>query len=285
MEELLRHFGIDYKNRNGWLQVNCPNCHDSNHHGALREGVRVFTCFKCGKLSFRRILSELLNVDARQLETVIRPFNIFSETHTEYERITRRDIKVIYPFEHSLLPIHSNYLTERKFDPERLVRLFKLSGTNHLQGNYSFRIVIPIIFGGELVSWTTRSLDKNAELRYLSCPLEEERIAHKSIVYNFDTVDDVVLITEGPFDTMRFGDGCVATFGIDFTEEQVELLGSVKKRFILFDPSPSAQLAAERLASMLATYKGSTEIIIPDWEEDLADLNDGVIKEIKNYIF
>ena len=66
------------------------------------------------------------------------------------------------------------------------------------------------------------------------------------------------------------GIGAVATFGIKFKTEQIQLLKNFKRRFIFFDTETIAKEQAEKLANMLSGFSGDTEII--EYPVDAGDM-------------
>jgi DNA primase len=144
---------------------------------------------------------------------------------------------------------HREYLRRRRFDPDYLEKEYDLKGTGHL-GRYAFRLIIPIYYEGKLISYEGRDITDQQDLRYKACPLDQEVIPRKHILYTIDKVPGkTVVVTEGVTDVWRLGPGAVATFGTGFTQEQLIL---VTKRFdriiLLFDPDDKAQEHAEYLA-------------------------------------
>ncbi|MBU2685839.1 MAG: hypothetical protein KKF27_21570, partial [Gammaproteobacteria bacterium] len=145
---------------------------------------------------------------------------------------------------------HRDYLITRNFDPDQIVEVWGVLGTTHL-GTHPQRIIIPIIFENRLVSFTSRDITGRALAKYMSCPLEDEVVQHKHILYGLDQAQGVqtAIIVEGPIDAWRLGPGTVATFGIEYTISQVKLLAErFSKLFVLFDNDPQAQAKGEQLA-------------------------------------
>ena len=70
-----------------------------------------------------------------------------------------------------------------------------------------------------------------------------------------------VICTEGVFDVWRLGKDSVATFGIEFTRQQVRELAKFRQVLVLFDKGTQAQKQAEKLVSELKFRGVDTENI------------------------
>ena len=153
-----------------------------------------------------------------------------------------------------------DYLSRRGFDPEHLEHEWGLLETgpvsflDHIP--YEHRVIIPIKWDGEVVSFQARDITERSERKYLACPKRREKIHHKDILYGRQEVwqnSEVAIIVEGPTDVWRLGPLSVATLGIEFKMEQVmRLIHSHARRFIVvFDDEPQAQAQANQLVVKL----------------------------------
>jgi DNA primase len=93
-------------------------------------------------------------------------------------------------------------------------------------GSYSHRILAPIYFNGQVVSYQCRATKRDQKPPYLACAKRDELIEHKCIVYGFDEAVRLnrCIVVEGITDAWRLGHGAVATFGKSFTPSQVLLI-------------------------------------------------------------
>ena len=119
----------------------------------------------------------------------------------------------------------------------------------------------------------------------MSCPQEEERIGHKELIYNWDNAEDTIIICEGQTDVWRLGDGAVCTFGLTFTDAQVNLLKKKKYRYILFDNENRAQQRADELSRKLSFSRGTTEVLRYDFLGDPGDFSDEQVQQIRKEVF
>jgi DNA primase len=165
------------------------------------------------------------------------------------------------------------YLTGRKFDAEMLERVWGLQGTGPI-GDYRNRIILPIYLDGVPVSYQGRDFTGTSKIPYKACPMEQEVIHHKHILYGVDLVPgDTAVLVEGAADAWRLGPGALATFGTGFTLPQLNLFcRRFKRAFILFDPEEAAQQRADMAGALLAARRIPTEILCLTGEGDPGDL-------------
>jgi len=156
-----------------------------------------------------------------------------------------------------LLPAHVKYLKRRGFDPDEIIKVWRVQGLG-LVPDLRWRLFIPIYHQGEVVSWTTRSISDTHSLRYRSAGLLEESLPHKELLYGEDYVRHCVLVQEGPLDAWRIGPGAVATCGTGFSRAQVNRLSRFPVRVVCFDNEPEAQKRARQLCDLLEVFPGET---------------------------
>ena len=282
ISRLLRDYGIAYVTEGhshtteGWVNVHCPFCPGSQdfHLGIHEEGTGCH-CWRCGGHSTTAALSRVLRLPEREIRGILQKYRLGRRRTEDPKRIAIFPFK--YPAPNSPLSRHyKGYLAHRGFDPEKLEtewNLFQSGPVSRLDGiSYNYRIIIPIIWGGEVVSFQARDITGDAPLKYLACPKRREKIHHKHIVYGNQEKarrSPAIIVVEGVTDVWRLGPSSVATFGISFRTEQVLTLAQMNNRFfILFDTDPQAQEQARKLAVKLKTLGKKTEVIrIMDGED------------------
>ena len=180
--------------------------------------------------------------------------------------------------------MHRKYILSRGYSPKKIQKVWgQLYGTG-FYGAYKYRLIIPIIFNGKLISYQGRDITGKQELRYKNCPKPQEVKHIKDVVYGYDQAygGDSVVVCEGVMDVWRLGPGSVATFGIDYTRKQVMLIGrSFKNRFIFYDSADrQALVQANKLAESLSIYPGKIEVIKCTESDDPGELSDSSAKKI-----
>jgi hypothetical protein len=263
-EKLLDDYGIDYKPKNsrGYTSIQCPMCGGSKHHGGFHENG-FYVCWKCDCRNLYQIIKILTGKFWRDIEleykTDLTARDLYLLEHGERQEKPK---SVVLPMGTGPLNDRARrYLERRKFDPDNLAELYKLQSTG-IHGQYNFRIIMPIYFKNQLVSYTGRDYTGQAELRYLSCKAEDEILNHKDLLYGFDQVPgDHVICVEGPADKWRMGLSAVATFGTGFKTNQINLLASFMKVTLLYDGEEEARRKCDHLGDQLAGMSCEVEAI------------------------
>ena len=168
----------------------------------------------------------------------------------------------------TLSDIERKYLENRGFDIDYLRSKFHIRGGG-LCGEWAYRILIPIYYNKELVSWVGRSILNKKQLeelkipRYKNLSIEQSVINSKTIFFNLDSCNrDSVILVEGSFDVMRMGDNTICSLGTSVTpEQQLFLASKFKKVFIAFDNEPGAQNKAKHLGMNLSSVGMKVEVV------------------------
>jgi hypothetical protein len=261
--KLYQDHGVHYAeeghrhHRPGWVNVECPFCsgNPGMHLGYNLEGGN-FVCFRCGSHSVLLTISKLLGMNSDETKKLLRTYKGHSLTTTAPVKISKKHHK-LPSVTASMKTSHRKYLMNRGFDPEQLEKQWGLLGTgpsSMLDGiNYKNRILAPIIWDNQQVSFQTRSLKPQDPRKYMACPEERELIKHKHILYGKQASwTSTGIVLEGVTDVWRLGEKTCATLGIKFTSHQVRILSNVFTRiFVIYDPETQAQAQADILTSEL----------------------------------
>jgi hypothetical protein len=263
--DVLAEHKVDYvesghhHSREGWVQLrHCPFCSSDKYHLGYRTGTKSFNCWRCGYHSAWSVFVAL-GIPTKLL-------------HDIGEKYIRPDPKVAGKLKEPegrgrFLAAHRRYLRERGLDPKEIATLWHAQGIG-IATRLSWRIYIPILWQGKVVSWTTRAIGKDVGQRYISASAAEEDVNHKTIVYGMDYVHHTVLVCEGPFDVWNIGTGAVCLFGLDYLSSQVLWLSKIPTR---------AQTQAHKLAAELSVFPGTTQTL----QIDAADPGSASPKEVK----
>lgn len=250
----------------GWIQFDCPFCGPGSgnyHMGYNLEGGFV-NCWRCGSHSLVSVLQAYTGWAYPHIRGAL---DQIEEIHPHVKE--KPSGRLQYPSHvGSLKKAHLAYLTHRGFDPHEIQQLWQIKGIS-ISPRLPWRIFIPIIHRGQIVSWTTRSLSDKGR-RYISAESSQETIPHKHILYGQDYVRHATIIVEGPLDVWAIGPGAVATFGTDFTKEQVRHLCHIPRRIVCYDNESFAQRQAEKLVNHLGAFPGETINIILDAKDAAA---------------
>jgi len=121
--------------------------------------------------------------------------------------------------------------------------------------DYSFgpRLIFPFYQFGLYKGFQARTIWKNTEPKYIGA----SGMKKKNVLYNFDIAfsqKEELIITEGPFDSIRVGPTSVALLGKAISDEQLRLvqLGDFKKIIVLLDPGTKKE--GKETTKALARY-------------------------------
>lgn len=250
--------------RPGWVNTPCPFCtgNPGFHLGATFDGAQ-FYCWRCGWKPPIKAIASVLKISERDARLMV---GEYGGVRLIKESITTDVIgKTPYKLPSGLMGItesHKNYLRKRNFDPDKIINKWNLIGAGPVamlddgEGrtiSYARRIIAPIQWNGQDVSFQGRDITDSHLLKYLACPKSREIIHHKHILYGDQTQwRGVGLIVEGITDVWRLGPIAAATFGIEFTPRQVrEIKRHFNKAPVLFDDEPQAIRKANELVKEL----------------------------------
>jgi hypothetical protein len=222
------HYDLDGKNvMDGYVNTNCPFCDDhSNHLGVNIKKPRKVRCWRCGEHLLPDLLIEFSDKSMKAL-------------YQKYDS-NNEDIEITAP---EIKKVSKSY---------KIQKWGICAGIE--SGDYKYRLMIPVFYECQLVSFQGRDVTNKQKSKYKSC----SNVNIKNYLYGLDHVmGDKVIIVEGVTDVWRLSAGnAVATFGIEFTLKQIKLLieKGIKHVITFFDNEPQAQEAALKLRDTLFMF-------------------------------
>jgi hypothetical protein len=230
-------------------------------------------CWRCGKHFMDTAVAKLLNVKPSAAQQILKQYG---ERPTRKVKEVKRKVRAKahkLPADTTALRArHKRYLESRNYDPDEIASIWDVQGTGPLSKldnvSYKHRILAPIIWDGERVSFQTRDITGKHPVKYLACPKDRELIEHQHILYGKQSEwSDVGIAVEGITDVWRLGPKAFGTFGIDFTRRQIRAMAKHFRRIIiLYDEEPQAQKQADVLQAELV-FRGldvAKEVITGD---------------------
>jgi len=208
----------------GWIGINCPFCEDDeDFHLGINPRTSFWSCWKNSKhkgKGYYNLFKKLLKCSEQQIRLLCDDKKLLIEN--EFASIKNRFMKKDNSVNNKItslefLPEFQNilnkgdtkrfwdYLVDRGFDePNIIIEDYGLKCC--LMGKYKFRVIIPVYRNFQLITWTSRSIYKNALLRYLTHPVEESVNNIKDTLFDYDFINrrgNVLFVVEGPFDAMK----------------------------------------------------------------------------------
>jgi len=275
----------------GWVEINCPFCgNDPSFHCGISP-QKLFNCYICGeKGDIVKLVRQIETCLWHEAKDIITQFSEDLTVNLKKDNIGYAPkIELLNLPKISLsLPclIHKNYLISRNFNPNYLARKYKLKFCYNI-GEWKFRIIIPFFLNSKLVTWSGLDVTDKATIKYKHLANEKSVIPIKKTLYNIDSISegDSIIIVEGITDVWRLEKNCIATMGIQYTQEQVEMIlkKNPKKIIVIFDAEQKAIAQAYKLANQLSLFIKDVNVVELD-DGDPCDLSIDKIKEIRNMI-
>jgi 5S rRNA maturation endonuclease (ribonuclease M5) len=265
----------------GWVNIQCIYCGDHSNHLGVSLESGSYHCWKCDAVgSLPNLIYDLTDMNRVGVGRLVREHRSEGVGIRRKEHKQATQIKIPACFD-QLPELHREYLEARGFQPKEIVEKYQVKATHHV-GRWGYRLIVPVIFNGEMVNFTAMDVSGQST-KYIHCPNEQAIMDMKSVLYNFDTVRDRVIVCEGVTDVWRMGDGAVATFGTQFTERQINLLVErVKQVWVLYDSDATKK--GERLAYQLSGVVDRVENISLS-KGDPADLSPAMVRKIRRWVY
>jgi DNA primase len=274
----------------GWIGIKCPYCYDHANHCGINVTSCKFSCFLCGeKGGIVKLIAKLENTPFRVAEEIAKKYtdNIFADfNESENETIHIKQVAIPKGFTERFNDIHLNYLADRGFDADRIIRKFDLLASS-ITGDYRFRIFAPVYINRVLVNYQMRTV-AHVEPKYISCKDSLAAYKLKSCLYNIDTVKKTVVLCEGITDVWKIGDGAVALFGKTITSEQILLLlkTGVERVVICLDSAekdPDSPANSRKISNKLTGLFKFVDTLELD-KGDPGDMSQQEINDLKKLI-
>ena len=276
--------------QSGWHSFNAICCHYRGHKADRRSrgGIKFdgenwsYHCFNCGfKCTFT--LGRTLTRNTRQLLSYcgmdkddINKYSLESLQHKDlldFAKAKREKKKVKFKEMH--LPdaelidetnpkhqIYVSYLNKRKIR----INDYPFMCTPDAEGRQANRVIIPYTYENKIVGHTSRYLDDRTP-KFIN---EQQQ----GYVFGYDLQKpeyEVCIVTEGIFDALSIN-GCALTHNT-ISEDQAEILKNLNKKIIVVPDQDKTGLQICDRALDLGFY-----VSIPEWENDVKDVNDSVVK-------
>ena len=280
-----KDYNIDYEQtKNGWVNINCPFCHDQSFHGGINIYGSYFNCWKCGGRNLHFLIKTLLLIHTNEAFSILNDYDFQSQIIQDLnDKKKIQTVSKIDMIGEELKKKHIKYLENRGFDVDYLINKYKITGTLNYPFEFKYRVIVPIFYKGRLVSYQGRDITGKSDLRWNGLSPSESVIPYKYIFYAMQYSNyEQVGIVEGIMDQWKMGDGFICSFGTALTTKQLKLLLKYKRIFFLFDPG--ALDKAQKYAKILSSIKKDIEVEYIDLElgkKDPGDLNRDEVKHIR----
>lgn len=285
--KFLDEYKIPYKTEganigDGWIGMNCFFCDDPSTHLCFNLKSGNLKCWRCGGKKWEQLIEEITD---ENVKTILRDFRTSGDQYIppQQQQEENEEVEVEFKFKKQLTNWDKGYLRERKFDYKKSQEEWDVR-SGDIIGDYRFRIIIPVYSKGKVVSFQGRDTTNHQKEKYRSAkgtPL-------KNYLYGYDDIDPEkgCFVVEGVFDVWRLGKGnAIATFGIQHTIRQRELLRKIKHIRVLFDSDTKAQSMAESLVRSLSSFTDIQNVMLPDEVKDPDGLSIAQRNKMRKLLF
>jgi len=203
------------------------------------------------------------------------------------EEVKRNAEQIVFPkgLEDHIPSLHKNFLRQRGFSPDEMIKKHQLKAYYHLGKEWAYRIVIPIFINNEMVSFIARDITGKQIPKYKNLSNEQSIINTKNCLYGIDSIKKggKAILVEGVFDQWRVGDGSCALLGTEYTTQQLFLLyeKELKEVYVMLDADATKK--AYKLGHVLSTFIPRVEVIEID-EGDPSDMSQQEIEKLRKEI-
>lgn len=269
-EKLLKDYNVpNFSDKSGeWINIDCPYCDEEKGHYnlGLNCAGNYYHCWKSiHSYPLTKVLSDVLSISQSEVREILKDYK-GGATIVKKEKLSK--VKYLELPTNTFTKAERKYLKSRDFDPKYLYKKYHVVGGG-IDGDWKFRIIIPVYYQGQLLSWTGRSILSKEKLKQLDVPRYKNLSIEKSVknikelFFNIDNCkSDTVVLTEGAFDVLRFDGNAICSMGTELTESQINLLASrFRKIFILFDNEPEAQEKARKFGLQLSSIGIDVEVV------------------------
>lgn len=282
---LLDEYNVEYSlsgenTSEDFVNIKCVFCDDPKNHLGVRKDGLYSNCWMCGKHSIEDTLTELLGLKYFEVIDLINEYSgRYDIRLNKKERIENKKLEL--PGE-ELKNMHREYLIKRGFDPDYIIKKYKIKGTG-FTGRWKYRIMIPIFYKNRLVSYQGRDITNKQKLRYDTLSKKDSGFDLGTIFYGLDDIKnkDIFGLVEGSTDKWRMGNNFLAVLTSNLTEHQIKILCNFKRGFVIFDSEKKAYEKAKKIAEKLNSFKIECYIINLDKGKDPAMLKEEEVKYIR----
>lgn len=253
------------------LCFRCPMCDDHKDRFFLNLRTFLWKCHNCDETgNLYRLLEVVLDMPTIEVYRTLKELDYgpIALPALKPEDVPKIELPDSIPLTTPSSPIEKPFW-DYLLGPTR--RLTPTEVQNYsmrcvLTGRYAMRVIIPMFYNGEVVSFAARSI-------YEKCPCKREGAAdegkcehrftkilypqgtHKAgMLFDIDRVyPPEVILVEGPFDAIRLSGKAVATLGAGLAPEQRQLLKDkgVEKVIVCYDGDEAGTKGAMRSAREL----------------------------------
>lgn len=276
--------------------ISCPFCNDSSnpdpsYHLGVNSALGVYSCWrnptKHRGRTLHKLIMKLLQCSYADARNILGQQPLWLK-EGQFEKLSKEPSRLFDQEESSIndqheltflkefRPFGSKFSSEEKFLDYLVGRGFQRGRLAHfckryqlcwaVAGYYRNRVIIPNYLEGRLVNWTSRSIQSQQTVRYLTLSQSQGALVNiKHMLFNWDQLvkdpKSLVVVCEGPMDALKldyygYWKGIRATclFSQMATQEQLAYIAALTDLYdgVVVMLDDTAQELAESLVSQLS---------------------------------
>lgn len=288
------------------IHFDCPFCTDTRKRMYLNLSTNKIYCHNCQAKG--TILNLIQFVNKTTFEQAKIQYKEIVGTQFVPQEVTRESLmtNLLLPLVRELdkrpipLPESLKRINPNKPTPpeKRAIKYLNSRGVTNkqivncgmavsLESEWKDRVIIPIIERGQTTFYVGRAISKNAKLKEKSPSNEDFQISKSEVIFNLDKAVakyGKIIISEGIFDALSFGDIGVSLLGKVLYQDQLnkilEYKDQIDEVFIALDWDAHQQ--ATEMAEVLSEWFKVSIVNIP---KKLDDPNNVLCKKGRELLF
>ncbi|MHA1590935.1 MAG: hypothetical protein ACTSUP_00360, partial [Candidatus Heimdallarchaeaceae archaeon] len=194
-----------------------------------------------------------------QIKDMIKPEEIVESSQTNVVKINMPEYAEPITWNTKSLLLNS-YLDRRNIELSVLIH-HKCSICE--VGHYMHRMIIPIYYGGVLVSYQAADLTGRAKVKYDTAPGNIN-----NYLYNYDKIDKRMILVEGILDAWRMETNVCAIFGSSLSKKQQGLILDKNLKELIFCWDGDTFWKARRVSNYFRSFIEKVIVVKLPEEED-----------------
>jgi DNA primase len=287
-ERFLTDYGIDHRRHHkhvtrGWVGIACPFCTGNpGYHGGFNVEDGYYNCWRCGGHWLIKVVATLTRTDLAQARRIAARYLTGDTAQRHSGPRPQAEVCELPEGCGEMGRRHRDYLRRRGFDPEVMEVFWRAMGTGPV-GAYKNRIIAPVYFNNQLVSYLGRDITDRQPEKYKTCgPGDSVMTKNDGLLYGMDRArEKQCVFVEGFLDVWKLGPGAISTFGIEWSQLQLyEIPRRFDRAFTLFDAEDEAQKQAEQIARQVEILGVEVESLVLKNHNDPGELTSTEAREV-----
>ena len=242
---------IKYTNNPNEIHICCPVCGDTRYRLYINLNSGVIYCHNCQfKGSIARLIQYIEGGSYKDAKELLKDINKYISLPIDIESpVMEKLVLSLYNIAIDKRPIplpeeYQKILNTSNLMAKKAIKYLEKRGITKSQmelhnmgfcsiGEYRNRVIIPITQEGQVKFWVARSINPNDKLKEKSPSNKEYQYSKSEVIFNLDQAVkkfNSIVISEGIFDALSWGDIGVSLLGKVLYNAQLQLILNYKDK-------------------------------------------------------